>query len=121
MKDSNIETLYLFCGSIYTPGGVAISHPTILIDPEDDVFHGWGEDRTINPKCANINAAGFRLVTVDLSNLPVETAAYIIIRMTRYTQSGFVKNFYEHQTDPNALDWLAAEMRRIPINIPTRD
>ena len=35
--------------------------------------------------------------------------------MMEYPASGFISQFLEHRDDPNALEWLASEMQRVPI------
>lgn len=111
-----MEAAYVFCGSLYNARDEIIEEPSILLDPKMDVFLGWGESAAIQAKQVRCNQAGLNLTAVELSAIPKEAACYIIRRMAEYTASGFVQQFCEHQGGPDALDWLASEMQRVPIS-----
>lgn len=116
-----LKSAYLYCGSIYNARDQIVDTPSILIDGENDIFLGWGNTEAMYAKMKASNAlfttlgVETPLTVVDLSPLPKDVACYIIRRMMEYTASGFVWRFLEHQDDPNALEWLAAEMQRVPI------
>ena len=110
--------LYIYYGSLYNINGNEVSRPTILIEPETDCFHGWGEYDAMTARSAEINRAGFNMLAIELTQLPKPVAAYIILRMMNYGASGFVRKFYEKSEDPDAMKWLTAEISRVPIKIP---
>ena len=110
--------LYIYHESLYNITGEEIKRPTVLIDPECDCFHGWGEYEHIEKRLSEISKAGFDMKMVELTQLPKPVTAYIILRMINYTASGFIRKFYEKSEDPNAMTWLTSEIARVPITIP---
>lgn len=113
--------LYIYAGGLYnrTTRG-EVNRPTVLVDPDMDTFHGWGEYDNITKKCEQLNNAGFDTCAIELTQLPKPIAAYIILRMMNYTASGFVKNFCARSETPNSAKWLASEIARVPIDIPDK-
>ena len=115
------KSAYLYCGSIYNARDQIVDNPSILIDGENDVFLGWGNAEAMYKKM-KASSSLFTALTVEspltvveLSPLPKDVACYILRRMMEYPASGFISQFLEHRDDPNALEWLASEMQRVPI------
>lgn len=115
-----MTNLYLYHGSLYNADGNEIERPTVMIEPELDMFHGWGNYDNMLKKCQQINEAGFDMELVELTNLPKSITAYIILRMMTCTQSGFIRNFHIHSGDPDPMTWLVNEISRVPIEIPDK-
>ena len=116
-----INPVTLWQGSIYDASGRIIENPAVLVDPEGDCFHGWGENTAISRKLDDVarkSGGLFRLTMVDLSKLPKDMACYVILRMIQFTASGFIKNFVGQAENPAAMDWLRNEMQRVPVSIP---
>ena len=109
------------CGSIYNARDQIVDNPSILIDGENDVFLGWGNAEAMYKKMKASSSlftalkVESPLTVVELSPLPKDVACYILRRMMEYPASGFISQFLEHRDDPNALEWLASEMQRVPI------
>ena len=120
MRD-RINPVTLWHGSIYDAAGRIVENPAVLVDPEADCFHGWGENAAMSKKLDDVAKKSdglFRLTMVDLSKLPKDMACYVIVRMIEYTASGFIKNFVGQAENPTAMDWLRAEMDRVPVSVP---
>ena len=103
--------------------GVYVEQPTILIDADGDTLLKWGTRSQIEAiyearkdaylKLYQDNPQTICLICLD--TLAVDEQCYILNRMINYTQSGFVKAFAEHATSPDAVEWLRAEMERVPF------
>lgn len=110
-------------GQIETIGGVWLEKPAIQIAANEDMFIRVGDYDTLlkqfTIETERLQKAGmrdmFQQAVISLENLSAETACYVIRRMTEYTASGFIKAFYQHLLQEDIMDWLQAEIKRVPI------
>lgn len=103
--------------------GVYVKDPTLLIDADSDILLKWGartniethfaERKKVYFKMYQPNPQTIRLICLD--KLSADEQCYVLNRMVNYTQSGFVKAFVEHARASDAMEWLHAEMERVPI------
>ncbi len=111
--------------SIYTKTGML--RPAVLIHGPDDMILKYGDYDALIPalkmyeksyQSLGDSASGLKLVALDA--LTAEEKCYVINRMMNYTASGFVKAFSEHICDPDGVEWLYAEMERVPVKQANR-
>lgn len=99
--------------------------PAVLIHGPDDMILKYGDYDKLLPALTMYTksyqslgekaAAGLQLVALDA--LSAEKQCYVINRMMNYTSSGFVTAFSEHIHSSDCMEWLNAEIERVPIDL----
>lgn len=114
-KQNQIETALGYC----------LNRPAIYFDYKADTLLKIGEFEKLSEIMtyeshvyASINKEN-NVAIIELTNLPVEMAYYVIYRALMYSASGFIPRFYhEMTTQPNDIkNWIQSEMNRVQIDL----
>ena len=107
-------------GTIFV-NGFGLERPALLVDTESDVLLAYGNyidvktkfDKYTGKKVPTELKKNIAMFTFD--NLPNKDVIYILRRAIDYTASGFIRNLAQKYCEPDFMDWLKAEMLRVPV------
>lgn len=120
---------YVYAGSIYseTTGGI-VEEPAILVDVRTGTLHGTGEADVLLAKLDEAGGKAVRAGCPDLTadwvvlrladpehGMSREMQCYVLNRCIEYTASGFPSRLCREAAAGTAIEWLEAEMARVPI------
>lgn len=116
---------FLHDNKIKTINNMYLNRPSIYFDYKNDTLLKIGE---YEKACKIMDDDKYlyalvgeeeNLTIIELTNLPVEMACYIICRAQMYSASGFLPKLYEiFKEKPNEIqNWIQSEMNRVPINL----
>lgn len=100
-----------------------IEHPALVIDETTGTLHKFGDAAHVHDAydgmCRKLAATGLAdgLVLIEMDDMAMtrEEQAYVINRCVLYTASGFQTGLCRHVKQGDALEWIRAEMARLPL------